>query len=57
MQIEGGQILLVSIHVPYKRLREETEPHERISLIQDIKQKTRGKTDSALHIYVGVDFK
>jgi hypothetical protein len=52
MQMQGGQILLVLIYVSYKRLREETDLHERLSLIQVIIQKTRGKTDSALHIYV-----
>jgi hypothetical protein len=57
MQIEGGQILLVSIYISYKRLREETDLHERLSLIQDIIQKTRGETDSALHIYVSGDVK
>jgi hypothetical protein len=56
MQIEGGRILLISVYVLYKRLREETDLQERISLIQDIIQKTRRKTDSALHIYVGGDF-
>jgi hypothetical protein len=33
MQIEGGRILLISVYVPYKRLREETDLQERISLI------------------------
>ncbi|KAG9513247.1 hypothetical protein KCU93_g10112, partial [Aureobasidium melanogenum] len=56
IQIEGGQILLISVYVPYKRPREETDLQERISLIQDIIQKTRGKTDSVLHTYVGGDF-
>jgi hypothetical protein len=56
MQIEGGRILLISVYVLYKRLREETDLQERISLIQDIIQKTRRKTDSALHVYVGSDF-
>jgi hypothetical protein len=28
MQIEGGQILLVSVYVPYKRLREDTDLQE-----------------------------
>jgi hypothetical protein len=33
MQIEGGRILLILVYVPYKRLREETDLQERISLI------------------------
>lgn len=55
VQMEGAQLLLISVYVPYKRTQEETDLQQRIASIQDIIQKTRRKTDGALHIYVGGD--
>jgi hypothetical protein len=36
MQMEGALLLLISIYVPYKRLREEIDLQERIACAQDI---------------------
>ncbi|CAD0094283.1 unnamed protein product [Aureobasidium mustum] len=55
LQVESALLLLISIYVPYKRPQEEIDLQERIACAQDIIQKTREKTDSALHVYVGGD--
>ncbi|KAI4732297.1 hypothetical protein E4T50_17119 [Aureobasidium sp. EXF-12298] len=56
IQMEGAQLLRISVYVPYKRPQEVTDLQQRIATIQETIQKTRRKTEEALHVYVGGDF-
>jgi hypothetical protein len=56
IQVEGARLLLISIHVPYKRPQEEIDLQERMACTQDIVQEVWEKTDGALHVYIGSDF-
>jgi hypothetical protein len=53
--MEGSLLLLFSVYVPNLR-KDGEELMQRISVIQEVIQKTKEKTREALHVYVGGDF-